>query len=75
MIKFSSVKYQSSEIAFNLDDELANQITALTDRTPILKALFSFPRTGINALKYRDINYCDVLVIGKKTHIRIMIAV
>tara|TARA_R100000322_G_scaffold12824_1_gene7704 strand:+ start:8101 stop:12141 length:4041 start_codon:yes stop_codon:yes gene_type:complete len=47
-----SVKYQSSEIAFNLDDELANQITALTDRTPILKALFSFPRTGINALKY-----------------------
>jgi len=47
-----SVKYQASELEFNLDDGLATQVTKLTDRWPILKALFSFPRTGINALKY-----------------------
>ena len=48
----SSVSYQSKELAFNLDDELASKIGDLTDRVPIAKALFAFPRTGINALKY-----------------------
>ncbi len=48
----SAVNYQSKELAFNLDDELASKIGNMTDRIPIAKALFSFPRTGINALKY-----------------------
>ena len=47
-----SVKYQASELEFNLDDALATQVTKLTDKSPVLKALFAFPRTGINALKY-----------------------
>lgn len=47
-----NVKYQAGELEFNLDDALATQVTKLTDKSPILKALFAFPRTGINALKY-----------------------
>ena len=47
-----NVKYQAGELEFNLDDSLATQVTKLTDKSPVLKALFAFPRTGINALKY-----------------------
>lgn len=47
-----SVKYQAGELEFNLDDEVASQIARLTEKSPIFKALFAFPRTGINALKY-----------------------
>lgn len=47
-----SVKYQAGELEFNLDDALATRVTEITDKSPILKALFAFPRTGINALKY-----------------------
>ena len=47
-----SVKYQAGELEFNLDDDLATSISNLTNKVPVLKALFSFPRTGINALKY-----------------------
>ncbi len=46
------VKYQAGELEFNLDDDLASYIADATNRVPILKAIFSFPRTGINALKY-----------------------
>ena len=48
----SSVKYQAGELEFNLDDNLATGVSNLTERSPVLKALFAFPRTGINALKY-----------------------
>ena len=47
-----NVKYQAGELEFNLDDQIASQITKLTDNSPIMKAFFAFPRTGINALKF-----------------------
>ena len=48
----SDSMYESGELAFNLDDNLASKISDATTRIPILKSLFSFERTGINALKY-----------------------
>ena len=46
------VKYQAGELEFNLDDKVSSWISNATDRVPVMKALFAFPRTGINALKY-----------------------
>ena len=48
----SDTMYESGELAFNLDDALASKISDATTRIPILKSLFSFERTGINALKF-----------------------
>ena len=51
VINDDAVKYASGEIALNLESETVNKLNSLLDRVPIAKAIFMFPRTGVNALK------------------------
>ncbi len=41
----------SGEIALNLDNEAANFISSQIEKTPLLRHLIMFPRTGLNALQ------------------------
>ena len=45
-------RYQAGEIEFNLDDDFASAIAQAADEVPLIKMIMSFPRTGIDALKY-----------------------
>ena len=51
VIKDDAVKLAAGEIALNLDDPLVDTINPLLNKVPIIKSIFMFPRTGINALK------------------------
>jgi len=45
-----AAKHASSEIALNLDPAILNYFTPMLDHVPALKAIFLFPRTGLNAV-------------------------
>ena len=51
LITDSAVKHASGELALNLDSPMASAITQMTTTVPPLKAIFSFPRTGIEAFR------------------------
>ena len=46
----------------NLDDGLASVISSATGQVPVLRSLFTFPKTGINALKYAT-TYTPIMAI------------
>jgi hypothetical protein len=52
MLTDKAVKYASSEIAMNLDNELASGLNNLLAKAPILKTIVMFPRTSINVLDF-----------------------
>ena len=41
----------SGEINLNLDSELVNSLEGVMRRVPVAKAIFMFPRTGVNAIQ------------------------
>ena len=45
-----AAKHASQEIALNLDNDLVNRLNKIIEKVPAARALFMFPRTGINAL-------------------------
>ena len=51
LIKDDAVKMAAGEIALNLDDPAVDSLNNLLNKFPIAKAVFMFPRTGVNALK------------------------
>lgn len=46
-----AASHMSGEIALNLDNEAANFISSQIEKTPLLRHLIMFPRTGLNALQ------------------------
>ena len=46
-----AASHMSGEIALNLDNEAANFISGAIEKTPLLRHLIMFPRTGLNALQ------------------------
>ena len=50
LLKDKAAKHASQEIALNLDNDLSNRLNKLIEKVPAARALFLFPRTGINAL-------------------------
>jgi len=46
-----AARQASKEIALNLDNQTVKQLESFMDHVPAAKALFLFPRTGINALE------------------------
>ena len=46
-----AARHASSEIALNLDNDLVNGLEVMMKKVPALRALFLFPRTGLNALE------------------------
>jgi hypothetical protein len=52
LITDSAVKYASSEIAMNLDNEFAAGLNSLLEKAPLLKTVVLFPRTSINVLDF-----------------------
>lgn len=51
LITDDAVKYASGELALNLDSPAASAITQMTNKVPLMKAIFSFPRTGVEAFR------------------------
>lgn len=45
------LKHASGEVALNLDDNMATMITMATNKVPLLKGFFMFPKTGVNGVK------------------------
>jgi len=45
-----AAKNATSEIALNMDNDLANRLNKIIERVPAARSLFLFPRTGLNAL-------------------------
>ena len=46
-----AASHMSGEIALNLDNDAANFISGAIEKTPLLRHLIMFPRTGLNALQ------------------------
>ncbi len=63
LITDDAVKHSSSELALNLDTDVSNSINNLTSQYPGLKALFMFPRTGINAMRI-GLSYTPLARLG-----------
>ena len=63
LITDDAVKHSSSELALNLDTDVSNSINSLTSQYPGLKALFMFPRTGINAMRL-GLSYTPLARLG-----------
>tara|TARA_E500000081_G_scaffold106463_1_gene108162 strand:- start:387 stop:4280 length:3894 start_codon:yes stop_codon:yes gene_type:complete len=63
LITDDAVKHSSSEIALNLDTKLTDDINSFTASYPGLKALFMFPRTGINAMRL-GLSYTPLARLG-----------
>jgi hypothetical protein len=57
-----AAKNASGEINMNLDDGLASVISSATGQVPVLRSLFTFPKTGINALKIAS-SYTPIMAI------------
>jgi hypothetical protein len=52
----------SGEINMNLDDGLASIISSGTSQVPVLRSLFTFPKTGMNSLKMAS-SYTPLMLI------------
>ena len=63
LITDDAVKNSSSELALNLDTDVSNKISNLINNFPVLKPLFMFPRTGINALML-GLSYTPIARLG-----------
>ena len=63
LIKDDAVKNSSSELALNLDTDLSNKITGFINNFPVLKPLFMFPRTGLNAMML-GLSYTPIARLG-----------
>jgi hypothetical protein len=57
-----AAKNASGEINMNLDDGLASLISSGTNQVPVLRSLFTFPKTGINAIKVAS-SYTPLMAI------------
>ncbi len=66
MIQDSWLKHTSGELALNADTSIADSITALTNRVPILTPFFMFPNTGVNWVR-KSLTYMPIanLVDGR----------
>lgn len=51
LLRDNAAKFASGEISLNLDSELVNGLEGMMKHSPILRAVFMFPRTGVNALQ------------------------
>ena len=51
LLKDEAAKFAAGEISMNLDNEVVNGLEQTLKRVPALKAIFMFPRTGMNALQ------------------------
>ena len=63
LITDDAVKHSSSEMALNLDTNVSNSINSITSQYPGLKALFMFPRTGVNAMRL-GLSYTPLARLG-----------
>lgn len=63
LITDDAVKNSSSELALNLDTDVSNKISNLINNFPVLKPLFMFPRTGINAMML-GLSYTPIARLG-----------
>ena len=50
VLRDKAAKHSSSEIALNLENDLVNRVNQIIEKVPAARALFMFPRTGINSL-------------------------
>ena len=50
VLRDKAAKNATSEIALNTDNELSNRLNQFIEKVPAARALFMFPRTGVNAL-------------------------
>jgi len=57
-----AAKNAAGEINMNLDDGLASVISSATNQVPVMRSLFTFPKTGLNALKYAS-SYTPLMAI------------
>ena len=46
-----AAKFATSEVALNLDSEVVKSLQVMMDSVPVLKSIFLFPRTGVNAVE------------------------
>lgn len=46
-----AASFASSEISLNLDSDVVNRLENLMQKVPVMRSLFMFPRTGVNALE------------------------
>lgn len=63
LITDDAVKNSSSELALNLDTYVSDKLTGFISNFPVLKPLFMFPRTGINALML-GLSYTPIARLG-----------
>jgi len=73
VIKDEYVKYTTSEIALNADDDVASGLTALTSKIPALTPFLMFPKTGINAIK-QAMSYTPLSLMGFGKYGRVLTA-
>ena len=59
MIQDSWLKQTSGELALNADTAVAESITAITNRMPVLTPFFMFPNTGVNWVR-KSLTYLPV---------------
>ena len=50
VVKDPRVKFEAAEIALNADNFFGNSLRGITNHAPILKTIFTFPRSQANAL-------------------------
>jgi len=50
-LRDKAAKHSTSEIALNLDSDLVNRVNQIIEKVPAARALFMFPRTGVNSLQ------------------------
>jgi len=62
LIKDAAVKHSAGELALNLDAPVSDFISNATNQFPVLKSLFMFPRTGINAVRL-GVSYLPIAAI------------